>query len=83
MPRKPIDGEFICDRLCSWQIAPEGTTAAAARQGRLPVLPDYHIYRGSLSIGTWNKLSPKNHYDFRSRTEYGFGLDDGIQTWYN
>ncbi len=32
MPRKLIDNEFVCGRLCSRQIAPEGATAAANAQ---------------------------------------------------
>ena len=32
MPRKHIDNEFDCGRLCSRQIAPEGATAAASVQ---------------------------------------------------
>ena len=29
---------------------------------QLPVLPDCRAHRGSLSTGSWNKLSPINHY---------------------
>ena len=47
MPRKPIDSEFICDRLVAGQHLPNGRV--------LPVLLDYRRYRGSLSIGSWNK----------------------------
>ena len=40
------------------------------------MLPDCRAHRGSLSIGTWNKLSPINHYDFGRRTEFGVFLDN-------
>ena len=46
MPQKPLDSEYVCGRLVARQ-QPSWLPACAA--------PDYHVHRGLLSSGLWNK----------------------------